>query len=92
MPKRIKENHVVAGDSPAAFEFDLVMLLSQSDATRASVALAGAGESPAATQAAPTHFANTMADGARLLVAETVLLGSPPVDWLIWNLVMFLED
>lgn len=38
------------------------------------------------------HFPNTRTAGAKLLVTVIVLLGSPPVSWLIWNLVMFVED
>ena len=73
---------------PRLLKLILALLLAHPEggATRASVALTHAGESPAATQttqSTPTHFANTRAAGARFVVAAIVLLGSPPVAWLI---------
>jgi hypothetical protein len=79
---------------PRLLNLILVLLLSrpESGATRVSVALTHAGASPTATQTTRPHFANTSDAGASCRVVETTLLGSPPVAWLIWNLVMFLED
>ena len=37
------------------------------------------------------YFANTIAAGAELMVAATVLPGSPPPSGLMVNLVMFFE-
>lgn len=38
-----------------------------------------------------SYFAKAIEAGAELIVAVTVLLGSPPESGLILNLVMFLE-
>jgi hypothetical protein len=75
---------------------NLVLILShpKKDAARAFVALPTRASAPAPHCTCATlhlHFANTMACGARFVVAVMVLLGSPPVSWLITNLVMFLE-
>jgi len=85
---------VARAPSPAAFEFELDFC------PRKIVALERSWRSPRGRRrprhtshtTSTTHFANTIACGARFVVAEIVLLGSPPVSWLIWNLVMFLED
>jgi hypothetical protein len=71
--------------------------LPESNANRASGALISRAIRPrphrtTQTTHHTTHFANTRACGARFVVAAIVLLGSPPVPWLIWNLVMFFED
>src|ERR1700731_429373 len=89
MPNRIKREPCGAG----ALEprpLNLVLYLSQAEnaATTAFVGLNIRARAPAprhtATHITPTHFANTTACGARFVVAAIVLLGSPPVSWLIW--------
>ncbi len=87
---------MVAGDSPAAFEFDLGVASIppgewchqgfRGNYPRGRVARSHTN------QTNHTYFANTTTAGARFVVAAIVLLGSPPVAWLIWNLVMFFED
>ena len=93
------KNHVVAGDSPAAFEFDLVCFYSCQRPMPPALpwhlpSRAGRPRphNPYPPHTPTTHFANTMVCGARFVVAVIVLLGSPPVSWLITNLVMFFED
>jgi hypothetical protein len=76
---------VVAGDSSAAFEFVLVVA-AKSARDRGTH---HRGRVPTTTQS--NYFANTIDDGDNWRVVTMTLLGSPPVAWLIWNLVMFLE-
>lgn len=70
---------------PRLLNLILALLLAHAKdgASKASMPLTRAGEPPAATQTTQTHFANTRAAGARFVVAAIVLLGSPPVAWLI---------
>ena len=83
-------NHVARAPSPAAFEFgvDFIPAGRMMPPERACRSPRGRGR-PRHTYT--IHFANTMACGAKFVVAVIVLLGSPPVSWLIANLVMFLD-
>jgi hypothetical protein len=85
---------VVAGDSPAAFELDC-----GGDSIRESVAdVPQQFAAPTRGRVASGHthpdtpyFANAIDAGAELMVAATVLPGSPPPSGLIVNLVMFFD-
>ena len=78
--------------SPAAFEVDFggASIRESGADVHSSSRHLFAGEVSAATHPHP-YFAKTMDAGATLMVAATVLLGSPPPSGLIVNLVMFFD-
>jgi hypothetical protein len=95
MPKRTIELNVWSRATRLRLlNLIVVVILSGSllPMSRSSLRHPPAGESPAATHT-QTHpyFANAIDAGAELMVAATVLPGSPPPSGLIVNLVMFFD-
>ena len=97
--KANQENHVARAPSPAAVEVDFGPDLTGSvpsikdivrgtSSRRTRAARAGR---PRHTVSAIIYFAKTIDAGAELIVAATVLLGSPPPSGLMVNLVMFFD-
>ena len=80
--------NVAAGDSPAFLDFCWYLYPSLVPMSLSSRTYSRASRPRPHIE---PYFANTMFAGAELMVAASVLLGSPPPSGLLVHLVMFFD-